>query len=119
MLIEIYIFFQVVVISLFLISFWTKQEILWTMTAVFSGIMMATSWTVQKTVYEYNATSMIYEPVSITNSYPYLFGINLLFFSLAVVLGVFDLWDKYGSKFARDNKNAESKEKESFGKERY
>ena len=114
MLIEIYIFFQVVVFGLFFAAFWSKQEIIWAMTAVFSGIMMATSWTVEKYVYEYNATSMIYEPVSITNSYPYLFGINLLFFSLAVALGMFDLWDKYGSKFAKDHQNAESKEKERF-----
>ena len=114
MLIEIYIFFQVVVIGLFLVGFWTKQEIIWAMTVVFSGIMMATSYSVEKYVYTYNSLLMIYEPVSVSNSYPYLMGINMLFFGLAVLLGMFDLWDKYGGKFAKDNKNAETNEKERF-----
>ncbi len=100
MLIELFIFFEVVAIGLFITSFFTKQEILWTLTMVLTGVLMFTSWNIEYYVYEYNATISAYQPVITTFNYPYLMGINMIFFSLSIVLGLFDLFDKYGSKFA-------------------
>lgn len=100
MLIEIYVFFEIVVIGLFLASFFTKQEIIWAITLVLSGVLMFTSYNIEYYVYEYNATISAYYPIAVTHSYPYLMGINMLFFVLAMVLGIFDLFDKYGSRFA-------------------
>ena len=100
MLIGIFIFFELIVIGLFIASFFTKQEILWAITAVFSGVLMFTSYHVETYVYQYNSTISAYSPVLLTNSYPYLMAINMLFFALALLLGLFDLFDKYGGGFA-------------------
>jgi len=96
MLIGIYIFFEIVVIGLFIAAFYTKQEILWALTAIFSGIMMFTSYHIEIAFYTLNSTTNAYEPVITSFSYLYLSGINLIFFGLALVLGIFDMFDKYG-----------------------
>lgn len=96
MLIEIFIFFEIVMIGGFLAAFFTKQEILWSVTSVLSGVLAFTSYNIEYYVYQFNTTLSIYQPIAISHSYPYLMGINLLFFVLALVLGLFDLFDKYG-----------------------
>ena len=96
MIVELFIFFEISVVVLFLISFYTKQEILWSITAVISGTLAFTSFNIENYVYVFNATSNAYNPVAVSYSYPYLMGINLMFFSLALILGIFDLFDKYG-----------------------
>lgn len=101
MLVELFIFFEVVVLVLFATSFFTHQEILWALTLVFSGVLMFTSYNVEGYVYEWNATAGAYDAVVVSHSYPYLMGLNLLFFILALILGLFDLFDKYGKKYIR------------------
>ena len=100
MLIELYIFFQIVVIGLFLTSFFTKQEILWFITLVFSGMLMVSAYNVQYYVYIFNTTISNYVPIAKSESYPWLMGINLLFMALSLILGMFDIFDKYGNKMA-------------------
>jgi len=99
MLIGLFVFFEIVVICLFIAAFFTKQEILWTITLVLSGVLMFTSYYIEQYVYIWNSSLKAYSPVIETHSYPYLMGINMLFFVLAMVLGMFDLFDKYGWKF--------------------
>ena len=101
MLIEIYIFYQLIVIGFFLLSFFTKQEIIWAITAVLAGILMFSSFGVETYVYNYNASLGAYAPVLMVNSYLYLAWINMIFFVLALILGLFDIFDKYGSRFAK------------------
>ena len=96
MLIGLFIFFEIIVISLFITAFFTKQEILWGMTSVFSAVLMFTSFSIETYVYVFNATVGVYEPVIQSHSYIYLMGINMLFFVLALLLGLFDMFDKYG-----------------------
>ena len=103
MLLAMYIFFEILVVILFATSFFTKQELLWGLTTIFSGILMFTSYNIQYYIYEYNVTIGAYSPVMMSYSYPYLVAINLIFFSLAIILGLFDMFDKYGSKFAGSN----------------
>ena len=107
MLIEIFIFFEIIMIGLFFTAFFTKQEILWTLSLVISGVMMFTSYNIEYYVYQWNVTISAYEPMLISHSYPYLMGLNLLFMSLSLILGLFDLFDKYGSKFAGSKENRE------------
>ena len=95
MLIEIYLVLQVVVIALFLISFFTKQEILWVVTLVTSALMMFSSFGVEKFIQVYNVTISAYTTTLTSFSYPYLMGLNAVFFCLAMVLGFFDMFDKY------------------------
>ena len=100
MLIELYIFFQIIVIGLFLTSFFTKQEILWFITMVFSGMLMMSAFNVQYYVYIYNTTIRNYVPIAKSESYPWLMGVNLMFMALCLILGMFDIFDKYGNKIA-------------------
>lgn len=102
MLISIFIFFEVVLMCFFGASFFTKQEILWVITAVLSGVLMFTSYNIEIYVYEYSTTLGAYNPVLQYHSYPYLMGINMIFFILALVLGLFDIFDKYGTKIIHD-----------------
>ena len=104
MLIELFIFFEIITIGIFFAAFFTKQELLWAVTLMFSGVLMFTSYNVEYYVYEFNTTISAYVPIIITHSYPYLTGINLLFFGLSVVLGIFDIFDKYGDKLVRKGK---------------
>jgi len=105
MLIEIFIIFEILAIVLFFVSFFTKQEILWALTLVLTGVLMFTSYNIEYYVYVFNATIHAYVPTITTHSYPYLMAINLLFFGLAMILGIFDLFDKYGSRFVRKKIN--------------
>ncbi|MAH45338.1 hypothetical protein CMI37_05890 [Candidatus Pacearchaeota archaeon] len=100
MLIELYMFFQLVVLGVFISAFFTKQEILWVLTLVLSGVLMMNAYNVETQVYSWNTTIEAYQPEIITHSYPYLMGINMLIFGLTMVLGLFDLFDKYGRKIA-------------------
>jgi hypothetical protein len=104
MLIELFVFFEIITIGLFITSFFTKQELLWAITALMSGTLMFTSYSIETYVYEFNATMSAYVPVIVTHNYPYLTGINLLFFGLSIVLGIFDIFDKYGNKLVSHRK---------------
>ena len=98
MLVELYVFFEIVAIGIFLAAFFTKQEILWAVSLVLFGFIMFTSYNVEYYVYQWNATISAYYPVVISHSYPYLMGVNTLFFVLSLILLLFDIFDKYGTK---------------------
>lgn len=100
MLVELFIFFEIIAIGLFIASFFTHQEILWALTLVITGVLMFTSFNIEGYVYRINTTINAYEPIVVSHSYPYLMGLNLLFFIVALILLLFDMFDKYGKKFA-------------------
>jgi len=87
-------------IGFFLLSFWRKHEILWALTFILSGFLMLSSYNIEYTTFEYNVTLTAYQPVIITNSYPYMMAINMVFMALALILGLFDLFGEYGGDFA-------------------
>ena len=109
MLIEIFVIFEIVAIILFFVAFFTKQEIIWAIALVLTGMLMFTSWNIEYYVYVFNATSSAYVPTITYHNYPYLMAINMLFFVLSMILGLFDLFDKYGSKFVRKKSDRETK----------
>jgi len=100
MMLEIFIFFELVMIGFFVSSFFTKQEIFWGITAILSGALMFTSYSIEYYVYFYNNTVGAYVPTMVSFSYPYLVGLNMIFFALTVLLGLFDLFDKYGDRIS-------------------
>lgn len=99
MLVELYIFFAIVALIMFGVSFYTHQEIFWAITLVVLGFLMTASYNVEGYVYEYNVTMGAYQPVIYHNSYPYLMAVFMIFFALTVILGLFDIFEKYGLKF--------------------
>ena len=101
MLVEMFVIYQVIVIGLFFTAFFTKQEIIWVITLVMSSILMYTAYNIEYYVYELNTTLGAYQPVITTHSYPYLMGINLIFAVLCLILGLFDLFEKYGIDFVK------------------
>ena len=103
MLIELFIFYEIIVIGLFFFAFFSHNEIIWFLTAVFGGILMFSSYNIEVNMYVINTTLGAYQPAVISYSYPYLMGINLLFFALALILGLFDMFDKYGVKVFKKN----------------
>ncbi len=96
MFVEIYIFFEIIVIVLFAAAFYSKQEIMWALSAVFSAVLMFTSYNIEVVHYAFNTTTNAYYTMITSYSYPYLVAINLIFFGLSLALGIFDLFDKYG-----------------------
>jgi len=95
MLLELYIFYEIVIIGLFIASFFTRQEVLWAITIVISGVLSLSSYNIEQYVYQYNGTAGAYAPVIVSFSYPYLMAINVLFFSLGLVFFMFDIFEKY------------------------
>jgi hypothetical protein len=96
MLLEIYILLEIAVFILFLTAFYSRQEIIWGLSLVLSGIMMANSYAIEILSYSFNSGIGGYELTTTLFSYPYMMGVNLLIFGLSLLFGVFDLWDKFG-----------------------
>lgn len=94
MIIGIYVIFQIIAIISFGISFVTKNEVIWGITSVLFGILMISSFNVEMPTYQFNETIRTFEPIVLSYSYPYLMGINMLFFSLALVFGIWDVYSK-------------------------
>lgn len=98
MIFELYIVFQIVVIGFFISSYLLKNELFWIITLLLSAFLMFSAFSMQFLVYQYNTTISAYEPIFLSQSYPYLMGINTIFFSLSIIFGFIDIIDKYGQK---------------------
>lgn len=95
MLVETYVLFEVIFMGFFVLSFYEKHELLWALTLVLGGLQMATSYFLETIGYTYDIALGAYKMTSYVTSSPYLMGINMAFFSLALILALFDIIDKY------------------------
>lgn len=59
---------------------------------------MVSAYNIEYHTYIYSPTSMAYVSTINSVSYPFLMGLNLIFSALSLVLGLFDIFDKYISK---------------------
>lgn len=98
MLYSLFILLEIIAVGLFIASFFTKQEILWAVTLLTCALLMYSSFGIEYMVYDWNTTINAYSPVIKTFNYPYMMGFNTLFFVLSLVLGIFDVFEKYGTK---------------------
>ena len=94
MLIELFVFFEIVMLAFFATAFFTKNEILWTISLVLTGFLMFSGFTLEVQTYVYNSSINAYQYQIISQYYPYLTGINMIFFVLGIVLMLYDLWSK-------------------------
>lgn len=101
MLVELFIFFEIVALVFFILAFYSNQELLWVISLVLFGVLAYTSYDVSSYNYVYNETITAYQPQVVSNSYPYLMGINILFFVLALIMGLYDLFTKYSTPFGK------------------
>ena len=103
MILDLFVILEIIMIAIFFTAFFTKQEILWAISLVLSGALMLNSYNVEYYVYLFNSSVNAYYPQMISFNYPYLMAINLIFSALSLILGMFDLFDKYGSRFSKKN----------------
>lgn len=66
---------------------------------------MVSTYNVQQYIYQFNATINAYSPVLVSSSYPYLMALNMAFLGLTLLLGLFDIFEKYGVKFKFGKEN--------------
>lgn len=95
MLIELYLFYQAVTLLAFYLGYNYKNYTMWGVTLLLTGMMMFLSYYVEKTVYVYNATLGAYEVSTVYYTMPYLAAINFLFFSVALLYMMYDIWENY------------------------
>ena len=98
MLVDIYCILLIAALIIWFMAFYTKQEILWGIAAILFAVLMMSSYGIEMLVPTYNASFNGYQYNIITESYNYLAAINMIFFGLVWVLGLFDIFDKYGKK---------------------
>jgi hypothetical protein len=103
MLMEIYIFWQLITIIVFFIAFFSRQEIVWVIAMVLSATMAFGGSLVEYNYYSYNTTNSAYDFKTDIYQYPYLGALNWMFFFLALIFGIYDIFEKYGGRFAKDN----------------
>jgi hypothetical protein len=111
MLVEIYIFWQLIVLIIFFMAFFSRQEILWVIAMVLSAVMAFGGALVEYNYYLFNATSGAYDFKTNIYQYPYLGALNWMFFSLALIFGIYDIFDKYGGRFAKEHEQDDYKPK--------
>ena len=111
MLQAIYIVLMIAMIGFFILAFFTKHEIIWGIAIILSAIVMASSYTLEVSLLTTNSTMNVttegnytstqlttqaQEQLTMTPQWP-LAGIGLLFFSLSVLLLLFDMFNNFGS----------------------
>jgi len=97
MFIEIFIMLQCSMFIFFILGFYFKHEIFWALTLLQTYMLMYGAFFIQTRdlVFDTNINQIITQYT--THSISYLFYFNLLFFLLALVLGMLDLYDKYSN----------------------
>lgn len=93
MLIELFILFQLITVGTFVFAYHNNQVILWLLTMVLSGMLMLSSYGIEKTVYVWNATTAFYDVSTVVYSYPALFGINFAILALSLLYFFQDMWE--------------------------
>ena len=89
MILSLFILLEIVMITSFFIAFFTKEEIIWFVSLVLSGALMVTSYNVE-------IVTKGVVPTLTSYSFPFMMGINFMFFTLTLIYGLLDLYDKYG-----------------------
>ena len=105
MIVSIYILFEIIFVAFFFWSFREKHELIWALTLVLGGFQMVTAYFLETVGYVWSATTGAYVLTSYSISSPYLMGINLMFFSLSLILALFDIFDKYVSEVPHEDPN--------------
>jgi len=104
MLLGIFVILQIITIIAFATAFFSKQEIIWAIASVLSGFLMFASYNLSIYIYQYDVVIGAYASVLTSSSYPFLMGINMLFFGLSLLLGLFDIFEKYGINLFKKGK---------------
>ena len=97
MFVELYILFEVTLIILFFVALVIEKRkfltsILWVLAMVIAAMLALNSFGIEQTVYNFNVTMAAYYPVTNYHSYPWLMGINAIFFGLSLLFGFADVW---------------------------
>jgi hypothetical protein len=97
MLMELFILFQLALFIFFLVGFITHNEIVWASTAILGALTSYCSLSIQYYVYEVGKTA----PYLAQFSYPFIAYFDGMLAIIAIVMAIFDVFDKYGSRSKR------------------
>ena len=104
MIIELFITLQIITVVFFVVSYFSKAEILWAITIVLSSLSMISSYGIEKTSYVFDEFLGYYVYTTISEPSMFFMGINLMIFALSLFLLMLDLFDKYGLSIKFFNK---------------
>lgn len=85
MLLSLYILMIIFMIGFFILSYFTKQELFWAISILLSALVMVTSYKIE----------IIISGQLVSQAYPYMMWLGLLFFLLSLIIGILDFFDKY------------------------
>lgn len=96
MILELFIVLQLIMIGFFLTAFFTRQEILWSLTILLSGVLMIASLnvTIKMLIFDTTLNTSVHQYVP--HELGYMLAFNLLFFGLGLIYFLMDVFDKYG-----------------------
>ena len=92
MLVEMYIFYSVLALLVFATGFYSKQPILWVIAMVLFAFITVSSFHIEDTEYVYDSSTLSYTAQHTSYSYAYLSTINIMFFILAMIMFVYDMF---------------------------
>ena len=91
MIYGLFILYQIIALVLFGVAFYSKQEIMWALTLVALGFVMFSSYGVDIVLLNGSVEYLA------SQNYSFIGYFNMAFFGLGMVLGIFDIFDKYGN----------------------
>jgi hypothetical protein len=103
MIIEIFLVMQVIVIALFFISFFVRNEMLWALTILFAIILALNCLDIQYNHYVYNTTTTGYDWAVTTYTYPFLMWANIVLVAFSLLFLIYDIWENYLLKVGKIN----------------
>jgi hypothetical protein len=87
------VFLEIVMLGFWIWAFVGKNLVVWTISAVLAGLLAFMSVSVETLGYAWDPLQQIYIMATTTHSYLWLMGVNIIFFVLALVFVVFDIFE--------------------------
>lgn len=101
MLAEYSLLLQIMVFVFFIIGFYARHELIWVFALLLSGIMAASSVSIEYAHYIFNATTTGYDWTVTIYSYPFLTWMNIAIAVIILLFLIFDIWENYILKISK------------------
>jgi hypothetical protein len=95
MLLEIFLVMQIIVVALFFVAYFVRNEMVWALTILFSLLLAMNCLDIQYNHYEFNVTTLGYDWSTTTYNYPFLMWANIVLVAFSLLFIVYDIWEKY------------------------
>lgn len=89
MLFDIYIIIQILAIGAFILSWYSKNVITWTMSIILFSILMISGFNLEFLIFTINDNSILLQTVTYSSLIAY---VNILFFALSLIMFFWDIF---------------------------